>query len=122
MPHRPKLILVDKKAVGRRLRDLRESRNITQVELAALLGVDQSNVSAIERARRSLTIHQVVRIAQALRVSTDAILMPAPAKRRGPADRFLERLQRLETLPAPTRRALYLVLDSLLGSRKSHGA
>ena len=57
------------------MRGLRESRGITQVELARALGIPQSNVSEMERGVRGLTVHQAVKLAKALKVSTDEILL-----------------------------------------------
>ncbi len=122
MPQRPKYVLVKKEDVGQRLRAIREARDITQVKLAALLGIDQSNVSAIERGIRGLTIHQVVKLAKALQVSTDEILMPinGDRQRRALASvKLLRRLQRIESLPETKQRAVLKVLDALLDQQRT---
>jgi len=122
LPQRPKYVLVKKEDVGQRLRAIREARDITQVKLAALLGIDQSNVSAIERGIRGLTIHQVVKLAKALQVSTDEILMPinGDRQRRALASvKLLRRLQRIESLPETKQRAVLKVLDALLDQQRT---
>ena len=122
LPQRPKYVLVKKEDVGQRLRAIREARDITQVKLAALLSIDQSNVSAIERGIRSLTIHQVVKLAKALQVSTDEILMPANGDRQRRAlasVKLLRRLQRIESLPESKQRAVLKVLDALLEQQRT---
>lgn len=117
VPQPPKYVLVKKEEVGQRVRAIREARDITQVRLAEILGIDQSNISAIERGVRSLTIHQVVKLSKALKVSTDEILLPpngARQKRVLASVKVLRRLQRIESLPEGKQRAVLKVLDALL--------
>jgi plasmid maintenance system antidote protein VapI len=71
MPRRPKTQIVSKQAVGLRLRATRLAQGMSQASLAELLGITQSNVSGLERGVRSLTIHQVAKLATTLGVSTD---------------------------------------------------
>jgi len=115
----PKSVIVPKKDLGTRVRSLRQQRGITQVELAQALGLTQSNVSAIERGARGITIHQVVELARVLRASTDEILGQSsqtgqkttlPIKDR----RFLRRLQMIEQLPKRDQQALLRTLDAFL--------
>lgn len=119
MSRPPKSVVVPKKDLGTRVRSLRQQRGITQVELAQALGLTQSNVSAIERGARGITIHQVVELARVLRASTDEILGQSsqtgqkttlPLKDR----RFLRRLQMIEQLPKRDQQALLRTLDAFL--------
>jgi transcriptional regulator with XRE-family HTH domain len=48
---------------GRRLRDLRERRGLTQVELAEKLGLDRSYLADIERGNRNVSLVNVELIA-----------------------------------------------------------
>lgn len=117
LPHPPKNVVATKDEIGRRLRAIREARGVTQVELAKLLGIDQSNVSSIERGVRGLTIHQAVKLAKALKVTTDDILMPANGKHEAKSlksVRLARRVQRIEALPEAKQRAVLKVLDALL--------
>jgi transcriptional regulator with XRE-family HTH domain len=118
LPQPPKNVIVTKDEVGRRLRDIRKARGVTQVELAKILGIDQSNVSSIERGVRGLTIHQAVKLAKALKVTTDEILLPA---RNGKHEahsltsvKLSRRMQRIAALPEHKQRAVLKVLDALL--------
>jgi len=125
VPHPPSIVEVSKEEIGRRLKTLRRDRNLTQTELAEMLGTHFTAISQIERGIRGLTIHQVVRLAKALRVDPNALLGTG-TKRRSKEDlseprssnRLLKRLQRIEELPAAQRRIVLGVLDSLL---KTHG-
>ena len=54
-----------------RLKNLRKSKNITQVQMQMLTGIDQSDYSKIENGKRYYTFEQCKRIAQALNTSMD---------------------------------------------------
>jgi len=115
LPQPPKNVLFSKQEAGQRIRALREARGITQVELAKALGIDQSNVSAIERGIRGLTVHQVLKLARELRVSTDEILSGATASDNGSSDRrFLRRVRKIDTLSKRQKDALLLTIDTFL--------
>jgi transcriptional regulator with XRE-family HTH domain len=117
LPQPPKNVVVTKDEVGRRLRAIREARGVTQVELAKILGIDQSNVSSIERGVRGLTIHQAVKLAKALKVTTDEILLPANGKHEAKSVdsvKLSRRMQRIAALPERKQRAVLKVLDALL--------
>jgi transcriptional regulator with XRE-family HTH domain len=113
---RPNQIVVTKEEIGARIKLLRQERGLTQVELGKRLDMTQPNLSAIERGARGVTVHQVVRIAKALGVSTDQILLAekAPAPRRRPRKGLMRRIERLGELSARDQRILAQILDGLL--------
>jgi transcriptional regulator with XRE-family HTH domain len=53
---------------GKRLRELRTSKNLSQEGLADLAGLDRTYVSSCERGERNLTIVSVSKLAIALGV------------------------------------------------------
>jgi transcriptional regulator with XRE-family HTH domain len=113
---KPNQLVVSKKDIGLRVRLLRQQQGLTQVELAERLDMTQSNLSAIERGARGVTVHQVVRIAMALRASTDQILLAdkAPALERRPSKRLMKRLQRIVDLPDRDQRIILQLLDGFV--------
>lgn len=116
MAKKPNQLVVSKKDIGLRLKLLRQQQGLTQVELSDRLEMTQSNLSAIERGTRGVTVHQVVRIAKALRASTDEILLAdkAPEPGRRPKKRLIKRLQRIEELPDRDQRIVLQLLEGLL--------
>ncbi len=54
-----------------RLKELRKSRELTQVQMQMLTGIDQSDYSKIENGKRYYTFEQCKRIAIALDTSMD---------------------------------------------------
>lgn len=113
---RPNQLVVSKKEIGSRIKLLRQEQGLTQVELADRLDMTQSNLSAIERGARGVTVHQVVRIAKALKASTDRILLvgASPQPIRRPSNRLLKQLQRIEELPARDQRLVVQLVEGLV--------
>ena len=117
MPRPPKNQEFSKPEAGRRIRALRVGRGITQVELARALSLPQSNVSEMERGVRGLTVHQTIKLARALKVSTDDILMGSNGSRTpkvGPSLKVLRRLQKIEQLPESRQRVVLKLIDALI--------
>lgn len=119
VPTPPKDVVLSREEIGARLRALRQARGMTQVQLARVLGTQQTAVSQVELGNRGLTIQQVVKLARALHVSTDAILgsTNGTAHAEMPRDRrLLRRLRQIEQLPKAERQALLRTIDAFLKS------
>lgn len=61
---------------GEMLRTIRELQELTQSELAALTGIAQSNLSALETGARELGRERALVLAKALRVHPAVLLFP----------------------------------------------
>ncbi len=59
---------------GSRLRDLRRQKNLTQKQLAELVGVQNSIISFYEVGERVPSVEMIIRLSRVLRVSTDYLL------------------------------------------------
>ncbi|MEA3015244.1 MAG: hypothetical protein QOD42_3789 [Sphingomonadales bacterium] len=57
-----------KKRFGARLRHLRKARDMTQEEVAFAADLDRSYLSGIERGKKNLSLVNIHRIAEALKV------------------------------------------------------
>ena len=62
------------KAVGRRIRSLREARGLTQTQLCDLTGLDSGGLSRYENGYQVPNSEAVKRLAEALAVTTDELL------------------------------------------------
>ena len=71
---------IDYVVIGKRIREIRKSRNMTQAYLAELSGIEPSNISHIERAATKLSLPTLVSIANALEVTLDDIVYNNIAK------------------------------------------
>jgi transcriptional regulator with XRE-family HTH domain len=55
--------------VGFNIRIIREGRNLTQEKLGALAGLHRAYIGQIERGEKNITIHNLLKIANALKVN-----------------------------------------------------
>lgn len=55
-------------AFGQRVQELRKARNLSQEKLAELAGVHRTYIGMIERAEKNITLCNIERIANALKV------------------------------------------------------
>lgn len=63
---------------ARRMRAVRQHRNMTQGELAQAIGVHRATVPKLESGDRRITIAEAVAIAEALDVNLADLVTPAP--------------------------------------------
>ncbi len=62
-------------AFGKRLKKLRNQKNLSQEKLGQLSDLDRTYISAVERGRRNISLLNIIRIAHALDVSAASLLM-----------------------------------------------
>jgi transcriptional regulator with XRE-family HTH domain len=114
----PAVPLPDDKAFGLRLQDIRKRRGLTQVEVAQQLGIHQSLISQYERGYLRLHGALLVRLAQVLKTTPDAILAVKVDAENGdghPLDRrFVRRLQKVGKLSAHQKKILLGTIDAFL--------
>jgi len=102
------------RAIGIRLRELREERGWTQRELDSRLGILQSKLSKYESGTHQPSLRTLVRMANLFGVSTDYLLTgtgtPVPPLRD---DRLLDRFRRLGAGGEEMRSIVLSILDAL---------
>lgn len=67
--------MTDNHAVGKRVRDARVAKGLTQEQLAELAGVSPTYISVVERGIKSPQLDTFVPLCNALGVSADALLV-----------------------------------------------
>lgn len=67
---------------GQRFADRRRSAEMTQAEVAALAGTSRASVANIEAGRQKVYLHQLYRLAAALRLEDLSDLLPLEIPRR----------------------------------------
>ena len=60
--------------MGQRIASARKAKNLTQEQLAELSGVSYQTISSAELNKKSLRAENIIKISQALGVSTDYLL------------------------------------------------
>ena len=59
---------------GKRVRELREARDISQEGLADIAGVHRTYMGTVERGETNISLENIVKIAHALKVPPGALL------------------------------------------------
>ena len=62
------------KEVGQRLKQLREEHSYSQTQVAEYLGIDQSNLSKIERGERNFKLSSLIKLCSLYNCSQEYIL------------------------------------------------
>ena len=70
------------KVFGQNLKRLRESRKLSQEAFAELCGMHRTYISAIECKRRSISLENVQRIADALEIETYQLFIPYEGEKK----------------------------------------
>ena len=60
--------------IGQRIRELRESKGITQQNLAAICNFEKANLSRIEAGRTNPTVSTLYKISQALEITISELV------------------------------------------------
>jgi transcriptional regulator with XRE-family HTH domain len=88
--------------LGRRLRELREQKDIPQEELATFAGLTRSSIANIESGKQRVFVHQLLQFAARLKVGLNELLperefAPESVQAESKQDRtaFLERVKSL---------------------------
>lgn len=103
---------MDLKAVGQRIKDAREAKNLTQEELAALVNLSSTHVSMIERGLKVTKLDTFVAIANALDVSADELLVDVVAHSvTGVSNRLSDKIS---SLPMKEQKKIIKVVQALI--------
>ena len=62
------------KLIGKRIKEVRKQRSLTQADLAELTGMSDSYISYIETAKKQASLESLVQISNALGVTVDELL------------------------------------------------
>ena len=76
------------KTLPEKLRGLREDNDLTQTQIAGILGTSQTMYARYERGANQLPIHHLITLCKFYNVSADFLLDTTPDKRR-PAKKML---------------------------------
>lgn len=103
-------------AIGRRLKALRNRRQLTQAEVATQLGVHRSLLAQYEGGYLRLNAELIVHLAAILKASPNELLGSEPIKAERPVRNraLLRRFREVDRLPAADQKALARFLDALL--------
>ena len=88
----------DQKELGKRLRETRLIRGMTQEELAEILNVNKQHISRMERGVTACSIDLLVELSCHLQISTDYLLMGKEPDTGRQKEEILEVIAKLSTI------------------------
>lgn len=62
-------------ALGKKIRQTRDERNISQAEMARAIGLSRTSITNIEKGRQPVQVHILVKIAETLNVNFSTLLI-----------------------------------------------
>ena len=104
---------------GRRLKELRQKRGLSQKELAAVIGVHQFQISKYETGAYFPTVGKVMELAKFLQVGLAELfgeVIPEEAEVRNV--RLLHRFRDLESLPKDDQDVVVKLIDAWIAKGK----
>jgi transcriptional regulator with XRE-family HTH domain len=103
-------------ALGARIAKQRKEQDITQVQLAELLGISQQTVNSYETGRRRIPVSLLPDIAKRLGVAVEALITDdrKAAAKRGPAPKLQQQMDRITQLPRARQQFVMQVIESVL--------
>ena len=106
-------------ALGARIAQLRRDSHITQVQLAETLGISQPTINAYELGHRRVPVSALPLLARTLGVSVEELIgeEPSATRKRGPAPKLQQHLERISALPKPRQRAVMDVIEAMLAQQ-----
>ncbi len=111
-------------ALGDRIRELRNEHDWSQAELGQRISTDSQRISRYETGKITPSLDALIRLAEALDVSCDYLLIDgAPRRPLSTTDAAIaERLNQLATLDPNDRDAVLQILDGLITKNRVRDA
>lgn len=105
--------------LGKRVAQLRKERDLTQQQLAELLGVAQQTLAHYEGARLRIPASMLPTLAAIFKIPVDSLLNKAEAtapshNKRGPAPKWQQQIEAIAQLPKAQQRFVSQMLDTVL--------
>lgn len=104
------------KELGHKIATLRKEQQITQVQLAEILGISQQYMQAFEAGRRKIPSSMLPTLAEVLAVSVEELIGIATTqnKKRGPAPKLLKQIEQISQLPKTKQKFVMDMLDTVI--------
>jgi transcriptional regulator with XRE-family HTH domain len=106
--------------MGERIAQLRKTRNLTQTQLADVLGVKQQTVQGYEAGSRRIPVSMLPVLATTLEVSLEVLFgeeLKPVRSRRGPVPQWQEHIEAIAKLPRAQQRFVTQMLETVLAQQ-----
>jgi transcriptional regulator with XRE-family HTH domain len=101
--------------LGQKIAEIRKQINLTQVQLAEMLGLTQPVLANYENGRRKIPVSVLIEIAITLEIPLEDLLpVDLNKKRRGPITKMDKELAKIKHLPVNQQKMVLEVIQSML--------
>ena len=103
--------------LGQRIAAFRKAQEITQVQLAEILGISQQTVAHYEVGRLRISVELLTVLAKTLSVSIEEIIeapTPNSSTKRGPTSLLQKQIEQVSQLPRAKQKFVSEMLDTVI--------
>ena len=103
--------------LGLRIAQARKAQNITQQQMATLLGISQQTVAHYEVGRLRIAVSTLRQLAEVLNFSVDELVYGMATKekgKRGPDSRLQQQIEKVRQLPRAKQQFVMDMLDTVI--------
>jgi len=103
------------------IKNIREEKNLKQIEVATHIGVDKSAYSKIEKGTRALTIDELQKMAQFFNMTTDQILNydgKIPQEVIIEDKTAVEQMRLIQQLESDDKQTIFKLIEKMLTNKK----
>jgi transcriptional regulator with XRE-family HTH domain len=103
--------------MGQRIAQLRKEQNLTQQQLAEVLGIAQQTLAHYEGGHLRIAVAMLPPLAKTLSVTIEELIgeeSKLAKGKRGPAPKLQQQMERIAQLPKPKQRFVMEMLDTVL--------
>jgi transcriptional regulator with XRE-family HTH domain len=103
------------------IKDIREEKNLKQIEVATDIGVDKSAYSKIEKGLRALTVDELQKMAQLFNMTTDQVINhdgKVPKEVIIEDKTAVEQMRLIQQLDEDDKQTIFKLIDKMLTNKK----
>ena len=103
------------------IKDIREEKNLKQIEVATHIGVDKSAYSKIEKGLRALTVNELQKMAQLFNLTTDQVINydgKVPTEVILEDKTAVEQMRLIQQLDEDDKQTIFKLIDKMLTNKK----
>ncbi len=107
--------------IANNIKNIREEKNLKQIEVATHIGVDKSAYSKIEKGTRALTIEELQKMAHLFNMTTDNILNydgKIPKEVIIEDKTAIEQMRLIQQLEKDDKQTIFKLIDKMLTNKK----
>ncbi|MFP4026153.1 MAG: helix-turn-helix domain-containing protein [Thiohalospira sp.] len=108
-------------SLAENIKNIREEKNLKQIEVANHIGVDKSAYSKIEKGTRSLNIEELQKMAKLFNMTTDQILNydgKIPKEVVIEDKSTVEQMNLIQQLDKEDKKTIFRIIDKMLTNKK----